>query len=275
MQMGNNTDKVTSLGEAVTLYLGKLTVKNREDSQPEVYKFARWCGWEGSFSKLAGPAVAGYAETINVSDIDYEKKFSILRAFLAHAKKAGWSQTNLATHLKSKKGKGGPTKKTKTSSRDTQPETATLTQERYDELQAELESLKKRSRELMGEIQRAAADKDFRENAPLHAAREERGHVEGRIKELEPALKTAVIIQENKGSSKKSTIGDCILVCDLATNEECRYTIVDTREVNVLKGKISIGSPLGKALLGRVDGDTIEINVPAGKLRYQVKKIER
>jgi len=270
--MASSSDHIPSLGEAVTLYLGKLTVKNREESQAEVHKFARWCGWEGSFSKLAGPAVAGYAETINISDIDYEKKFSILRAFLAYAKKAGWSQTNLAIHLKSKKSKAGPVAKAPVKNRQ---ETISLTQQRYDELKAELAKLKKKSHELVLEIQRAAADKDFRENAPLAAAREERGHVEGRIKEMEQTLKSAVIIQENNGPAHKSTIGDCILVCDLATNEECRYTIVDPREVNVLKGKISIASPLGKALLGRSDGDTIEITVPAGKLRYQIKHIER
>ncbi len=271
--MVNSSNHVPSLGEAVTLYLAKLTVKNREDSQSEVYKFARWCGWEKSFSGLAGPAVAGYAETLNVSDIDYEKKFSVLRAFLAHAKKSGWSQTNLSTHLKSKKGKNGPVGKM--NPRNQQPEAIPLTQQRLDEMKAELEKLKKKSTELVGEITRAAADKDFRENAPLHAAREERGHVEGRIKELEYAIKYAKIIEENKGPIVKSTIGDCILVCDLANNEECRYTIVDPREVNVAKGKISIASPLGKAFLGRCDGDTVEINVPAGKMRYQIKKIER
>ena len=222
--------------------------------------------------RAAGPAVAGYADTINVSDIDYEKKFRIVRAFLAYGKKAGWSTTNLGIHLKSKKGKNGPA--TRAGSKN-QPATVSLTQPRYDEMQAELANLKKRSTHLMGEIQRAAADKDFRENAPLHAAREERGHVEGRIKELDQSLKNATIIQENKNPALKSTIGDCILVCDLDSNEECRYIIVDPREVNVAKGKISIASPLGKALLGRCDGDAIEINVPAGKLRYQVKHIER
>jgi len=273
--MENKTDHIPSLEEAVTLYLGRLTAKNREESQVEVHKFARWCGWEGSFSRLAGPAVAGYAETIHVSDSDYEKKFTTLRSFLAYAKKAGWSETNLATHLKSRKGKGGPAKKAKTSVKNNQPEAISLTQQRYDEMQAELATLKKRSTDLMGEIQRAAADKDFRENAPLHAAREERGHVEGRVKELEQALKAAEIIQENKDTTRKSTIGDCLLVCDLDNNEECRYIIVDPREVNVLKGKISIASPMGKAFLGRSDGETIEINVPAGKLRYKVIKIER
>jgi transcription elongation factor GreA len=271
--MVNSSDHIPSLGEAVTLYLGKLTVKTREESQTEVFKFARWCGWEKSFSQLAGPAVAGYAETINISDLDYNKKFNVLRGFLAHAKKAGWSQSNLSTHLKSKKGKAGPI--VKANGKNNQPEAIPLTQQRFDEMKAELAELKKKSTHLMGEIQRAAADKDFRENAPLHAAREERGHVEGRLKELDHALKYATIIQENKDAGMKSTIGDCILVCDLSCNEDCRYTIVDPREVNVAKGKISIASPLGKALLGHVDGDTVEFTVPAGKMRYQIKKIER
>ncbi len=269
--MANSTDHIPSLGEATTLYLGKLSAKDRDASQPEVYRFARWYGWESSFSTLAGPAIASYAEQLNVSDIDYEKKFTILRAFLAYAKKAGWSQTNLATHLKTKKGKSAST----VPSGRNVPDAVKLTQQRYDELAAELEKLKKKSRELVGEIQRAAADKDFRENTPFHAAREERGHVEGRIKELEAALKAATIIQEKKEPAVKSSIGDSILVCDLATGEEYRYIIVDPREVNPAKGKISIASPLGKALLGRSDGETIEITAPAGKLRYQIKRIER
>ena len=269
--MANSTDHVPSLGEAVTFYLGKLSAKDRDASQPEIYRFARWYGWESSFATLAGPAVASYSDQLNVSDIDYEKKFTILRAFLAYAKKAGWSATNLATHLKTKKGKAAQS----IASRRNAPETVTLTQQRFDELKAELETLKKKSRELVGEIQRAAADKDFRENTPFHAAREERGHVEGRIKELEVALKAATIIQEKKEPAVKSGIGDSIIVCDLATGEECRYIIVDPREVNPAKGKISLVSPLGKALLGRKDGETVEITVPAGRLRYQVKRIER
>jgi len=264
--------RVPSLGEAVLLYIDKLSPRVRDTSQPEVYRFARWYGWEKSFSDLAGPAVANYAGQLNVSDLDYEKKFQVLRAFLAYAKKAGWSQTNLATHLKTKKGKSGPAN---TAGGRNQPEVVSLTQQRVDEMKAELENLKKRSGKLVVEIQRAAADKDFRENAPLHAAREERGHVEGRIKALEQTLKAASIIEENKEPARKSSIGDSIIVCELASGEECRYMIVDPREVNIAKGKISIASPLGKALLGRSDGETIEITAPAGKLRYQVKRIER
>ena len=127
----------------------------------------------------------------------------------------------------------------------------------------------------MRDIQVAAADKDFRENAPLHAAREERGHVEGRIKELEGTLKAATIIDENKEPTVKSVVGDSLVLTDLATGEECCYRIVDPREVNPSKGKISIASPLGKALLGKQDGQEIEIIAPVGKLRYRIIRIER
>lgn len=270
--MAGDAGSIPSLGEAATLYLGRLSIKDRDSSRAEIYKFARWYGRESPFSRLAGPAIASYAEQLNITDIDYEKKIGILRSFFAYAKKAGWSQANLSTHLKAKKSKAVSAA---TSFGREILETATLTQQRYNELAAELDNLKKRSHELVVEIQRAAADKDFRENAPLQYAREERGHVEGRIKELEQTLKSATIIREKKEPAHKSSIGDGILVCDLASGEECRYIIVDPREVNAAKGKISTASPLGKALLGRINGEIIEITVPAGKLRYQIKRIER
>ena len=269
--MADSDSRVPGMGEAAALYLAKLPEKDRESAQPEVYKFARWYGWESPFSGLAPPAVAGYAEQLSTSDTDYARKLELVRAFLAYAKKAGWSATNLGTHLKTKKGKTGP----KVTSARVQRESASLSRERYDEMAAELDGLKKRSRELIDEIQRAAADKDFRENAPLAAAREERGHVEGRIKELEEILKDATIIEEKKEPARKSGVGDSIVLSDLASGNELRYMIVDPREVDPLKGKISIASPLGKALLGKKDGDMVEINAPRGKLQYRIIRIER
>lgn len=260
-----------SLGEAATRFLETLPAGNREASQPEVYKFARWYGWERPFSGLAPPHVASYAEQLSVSDTDYARKLELVRSFLAYAKKAGWSRTNLATHMKTKKGK--PTPQPAAGRR--LPEAASLTQQRYDELQAELAGLKQRSRQLIDEIKRAAADKDFRENAPLAAAREERGHVEGRIKELEETLKAASIIDDKREPALKTGVGDSIVLADLASGEELRYTIVDPREVDPARGKISIVSPLGKALIGRSDGEIVEIKAPAGKLRYQIKRVER
>jgi transcription elongation factor GreA len=268
--MVHSSDTAPSLGEAATQYLAKLSTEKREASQPEVYKFARWYGWERPFEQLAPPHVAGYAEQLSVSDIDYSRKLELVRAFLSFAKKAGWSRTNLATHLKTKRPKNAPV-----AAGRVMTEAANLTQQRYDELKLELENLKQRSRDLIVEIQRAAADKDFRENAPLQAAREERGYVEGRIKELDETLKNANIIEDKKESAIKASVGDSVVLCDLASEEEMRYKIVDPREVDPSRGKISMASPIGKALIGRKDGDIVEITAPAGKLKYQIKGIER
>lgn len=269
--MVSSRDRIPKLGEAAAKYLATLSKQKREASQPEVYKFARWYGWESSFSSMAPPSVAGYADQLSVSDTDYSEKLTMVRAFLAYGKKAGWSQVNLGTHLKTKK----PKTNTKSSGKVAQREVISLSQQRYDEIQAELVTLKERSQALVKEIQRAAADKDFRENAPLAAAREERGFVEGRIKELEETLKSTVIMEEKKKPAQKTGVGDTIVLTDLSSGTECRYMIVDPREVDASRGKISIASPMGKALIGRRDGDTVEINAPAGKLRYQIKQIER
>ena len=98
---------------------------------------------------MAPPSVAGYADQLSVSDTDYSEKLTMVRAFLAYGKKAGWSQTNLGTHLKTKKSKTG----TKPVARQAQREVISLSRERYGEMENELANLKKRSGELIKEIQ--------------------------------------------------------------------------------------------------------------------------
>jgi transcription elongation factor GreA len=269
--MTSSDNRNPTLGEAASLFLAKLSPQERETSQPEVHKFARWYGWERPFADMAPPQVANYAEQLSQSDKDYARRLELVRAFLVCAKKEGWSRTGLASHLKTKKAKGA----TPSAARRLEPEAISLTQQKYDEMVAELASLKEKRVELIEEIRRAAADKDFRENAPLAAAREQRGHVEGQIRDIEEALKKAVIIEGNREPTHKTTVGDSILLEDLACGEELCYMIVDPREVDPSKGKISTASPLGKALIGRREGDTVEITVKAGKLRYQIKKVER
>jgi transcription elongation factor GreA len=93
--------------------------------------------------------------------------------------------------------------------------------------------------------------------------------------ELEETLKVATIIGGKREPALKTGVGDSIVLIDLASGEELRYMIVDPREVDPSKGKISMASPLGKALIGRRGGEAIEITAPAGKLRYQIKRVER
>ena len=269
--MADGSRQNPGLGEAAGQFLAGLSPAERETSQPEVYKFVRWYGRERPFAGLTAPEVANYAERLSLSDTDYGKKLELIRAFLAYARKAGWSKSNLATHLKAKKTRAGP----RPSARQNLPEAIPLTREGYAELETELSVLKNKRPQLIEEMRRAAADKDFRENAPLAAAREQRGHLEGRIRELEETLKAATVIGDNRKSTLKTNIGDSLILCDLASGEELRYIIVSPREVDPTQGKISSASPLGQALTGRGEGETMEITVPAGKLRYRIKRIER
>ena len=259
-----------SLGEASSYFLADLPPGESGVSQQEVYKFIRWFGRERPFTGLTAAEVDKYAEQLSLSDTDYTRKLEMVRNFLVYAKKKGWSKANLAVHLKARKGKTNRPP----SSRRSSPETTSLTRQGYAELEAELAALQSESYKAIDEIRRAAADKDFRENAPLQAARERRGQLEGRIIELEGALKSAVVIDEKQEPTLRVGIGDSVILCDLDSGEELHYMLVSPREVDPTNGKISNASPIGRAVIGKEQGKTVEIAAPVGKLRYQIKRIE-
>lgn len=260
-----------TLGDAAGFFLSTLSPEEREMSQQEVSRFVRWYGRECSFTGLRASEIANYAERLSLSDTDYPKKLELIRAFLSYVKKRGWSKTNLGTHLKTKKTRAG----TKASDGKRKRESIALTQQGQSKMEAELAELKDKRLEVIDEMQKAAADKDFRENAPLAAAREQRGYLEGRIQELEETLKAAVSIDSVKSPALKVHIGSKVCLSDLTSSEELLYMIVSPKEVDVTRGMISSVSPIGKALIGRGNGDIIEVTVPAGKLRYQIKSVER
>ncbi|MBI2328409.1 MAG: transcription elongation factor GreA [Chloroflexi bacterium] len=260
-----------SLGEAANHFLADLPPGERGSHQPEIYKFVRWFGWERPFAGLTAAEVANYAERLSLSDTDYMRKLELARRFLVQAKKKGWSKTNLSTHLRARKGKTRP----QSLARQGSPETVWLTQQGYTDLEVELVSLRSKRLVLIDEIQRAAADKDFRENVPLQAAREQRGHLEGRIIELEETLKSAAIIDEKREIALKVTIGDSVILSDLDSGEELRYRLVSPNEVDPAKGKISSVSPIGRAVIGKEPGEIVQVAAPAGKRRYQIKQVER
>jgi len=260
-----------SLGEAATSFLATLPAKEGEAGQQAIYDFVRWYGWERPFVKITPREVAGYASQLSSLHTSYLKNIEMVRAFLYYARKQGWNKVNLAAQIKIKKAKAT----IPTSSKGSLPPPTSLTQQGYDKLKAELAELKSRREKVIEDMRRAAADKDFRENAPLDAAKEERGHIEGRIMELEAILKSATIIAEKHKVSPSVSVGNSIILRDETSGEELHYTIVNSREVDPTTGKISSNSPIGKAVIGRSQGDIVEITAPAGKLRYQLVQIER
>jgi transcription elongation factor GreA len=258
------------LGEAASRFLVSLPSEEVGISQQVIYQFVRWFGRERLLAKLAADEIANYAQRISSSDTDYLRKLDLVRAFLTHARKAGWIENNLAVHLKAKKGKP----KLATGIRQASTTVISLTQQGYDEIKEELEALKRQRPKAIEEVHRAAEDKDFRENAPLDAARERLSYLEGKIRELEETLKSATLVKERVEISPKLGVGDSIVLLDLTSGEELHYTIVNPREVDPARGKISSASPLGKAIMGRGRGDIVEIAAPAGRLRYRIEQVK-
>jgi len=264
-------DQRISLGEAASRFLGGLPSEEVAVSQQVLYQFVRWFGRERCLADLAAPEIDNYCGSIPATDADCNKKLDIIRSFLASARKKGWTKNNLAVHIKAKKGKS----RTVAGTGQGLPETIALTRDGFDEMNRELATLRGKRLETIDDIRRAAADKDFRENAPLDAAREQLSHLEGRIRELEETLKVATIIDDRAEVARGAGVGDSVVLVGLDTGEEVHYTIVSPKEVDPDRGRISSSSPLGRAIVGRGRGEVIEITVPVGKLRYRIERVGR
>ena len=267
--MDDSSQRLT-LGEAATSFLVGLAPEKRGMSQQEVYKFVRFYGWERTFVELSAHDIGSYAERLSLSDTDHARKLGLVRAFLVYAKKEGWSKTNLAVHLKAGKGKGP----SQPLPHQDLPQAVSLTEQGYAEMERELATLRSKRIEAIDEIRRAAADKDFRENAPLDAAKEQRSYLEGQIRDLEETLKSAVILDKKRGATLKAGIGDSVVLYDPTSGLELCYMLVAPKEVDPGRGRISTASPIGKAIIGRSKGESVEVVAPAGKIRYEIKRIE-
>ncbi|MEE8354061.1 MAG: transcription elongation factor GreA [Dehalococcoidales bacterium] len=257
------------LGDAAEQFLAGLATGKRAAGQQELLRFVRWFGADETLDRLAPSQIGNYADNLSQADADFAGKLAVIRTFLAWARKAGLSRTNLATHLKARQTRAGGVRKKRL--RD--QEAVALTKQGYDDLQAELAELISKRPKIIEDTRNAAADKDFKENAPLHAAREQRGHLEGRVKELEEILASAVLIDESRPRSHVVAVGDSVVLEDVASGREMRYTIVGPNEVDAANGRISGVSPIGRAILGKTAGETVEVTAPAGTLRYRVVRV--
>jgi len=130
-------------------------------------------------------------------------------------------------------------------------------------------------RELSREIGIAREKGDISENAEYDAAKDAQGMLEKRIVELDDKLSRATIMENVEIASDKAYIGATIKVKDISSGDESNYTLTAQEEANFSEGKISVDSPIGKALLGHKVGDSVEIKVPAGILKYKILKIIR
>ncbi|MFA5600261.1 MAG: transcription elongation factor GreA [Phenylobacterium sp.] len=150
-----------------------------------------------------------------------------------------------------------------------------MTAEGYQALDEELKRLKTVERpSVIGQIAEARSHGDLSENAEYHAAKERQGWIEGQIADIEDKLARAQVIDVSKLSGAQVKFGATVSVVDEDTEEEARYQIVGEHEADVKRGKISIASPIARAMIGKETGDVVEVNTPGGVKAYEILKVD-
>lgn len=149
-----------------------------------------------------------------------------------------------------------------------------FTPQGYEKLKKELDQLEKVERfDVIKAIEVARAHGDLSENAEYHAAKERQGHIEARIQYLKSKLGAAEVIDTSGQDFEKVVFGARVCLENVETEEKVVYQLVGPDESEIKEGKISIMSPLGKALLGKEEGDEVEFRSPSGLKTYEVIEI--
>jgi transcription elongation factor GreA len=266
-------------------FLSGLSQEERNGYAQDLNAFVRWFGPHRTVGSITPPDLERYQEQLMAeARTDAQKRLEALRAFLTEARKQRWTDRNLAVEIKLKRKREKPKAEPEAPEVQAQPTAPTaepaenggirLTREGYEKLAAELNYLETEMRpKIAMELRRAAADKDFRENAPYDVAKQHQGEVEARIRELQRILQTGQVV-DGTGPAHVADLGSKVTLLDLTEDEEIVYTLVGPGEIDPRHGKISIQSPVGRALTGKTTGDEVEVEVPAGTLRLRVQKVE-
>lgn len=150
-----------------------------------------------------------------------------------------------------------------------------MTAEGYRVLDDQLKQLKSVERpSVISAISEAREHGDLSENAEYHAAKERQGWIEGQIADIEDKISRAQVIDVSKLNGNQVMFGATVTVVDEDTEEESRYQIVGEHEADVKAGKISVASPIARAMISKEVGDVVEVNTPGGVKAYEILKVE-
>ncbi len=150
-----------------------------------------------------------------------------------------------------------------------------MTAEGYAALESELKRLKTEERPtVIAAIAEARSHGDLSENAEYHAAKERQSFIEGRVQELEDKIARAQVIDPTKLSGSSIKFGATVQVQDEDSGAKAKYKIVGEDEADVRAGKISISSPIARALIGKEEGDVVEVMAPGGPKSYEILKVK-
>lgn len=259
------------LAKAIAAYVSTLPIPDRESNTRELGRFARWFGGSIPVQQIRPADVGRYQEGQTESTIDVNQRLEPLKAFLTYLKNQKVTKVNLAAHVRLRRANQ---RKAGRSGADDGPQIVRMTTEGYAALQEELEHLERDVRpKVTQDLSNAFADKDFRENAPYDAAKQQLGQVQGRINDIRAMLAAASI--HTSDSDEVVDLGVTVTLHDIHEDEELAYTVVGPGEVSLRDRKISAQSPVGSALVNHRVGDVVEVRTPAGAVTYRIERIER
>ena len=255
----------------------KKTLGTAKEGYQELRRFVLWSR-DREVGRFTPHDMEQYARQIWQNDPgSAQQRLQPVKAFVDYWKDQGWITIRLATHLRPPRSKASGAGRATASRPSKQAEEGRtyLSQEGYDRLLQQVEDLKAERMQIAQETGRSvAADKDFKEGAPLHAAKAHWGRLETQIRKLEASIANAEILPKGgDGVITHSTIGAKMKVKNKDSGVVVEYTLVDALEADVALRRISIQSPVGQALMGRVIGEEVVIPTPKETLTYLVQDI--
>lgn len=258
-----------TVGEAIRNYLAALEPSDRPTVVPVLNQFGRWFGLDRGLAEIDAVQLERFQEQLAASGVDPASKLEPLRTFLSDARAKKLIPVALASYVKIKRKSAA---ERASLGRPVAVQTIDVTRAGHEQLQTELHHLEMDELpQAIQAMQKAAADKDFRENAPYDAAKQHRAEIQRRIDEIRETLSHAVIVDDT--GDDRVGVGTRVAVRDLDEDEEFIYTLVGPGERGI--GKISTQSPVGRALLDHAVGDVVQVTVPAGIHKYRIERIER
>jgi transcription elongation factor GreA len=264
-------DGVLTLERAVSAYFENTRTKLGQHERVAVTRFVSWYGPTRGLLEISAHEMTLFQDSVGSNAADLSDRLMPVKAFFAHAKKKTWTPTNLGVHLRVKrsaiKGNGAAAVPGE--------DVIEMTPEGFDAAQAELERLKAERPKIQNDLALAMADKDFRENAPLDAARDSQAMLEAQIRNIEHQIRHAVTVElRPEDSGGMVHLGSHIGLKNLESKRDVVYTLVSPNEVDAAAGRISVASPMGQALVGRMPGDEVEVAAPSGPIRFRVETVE-
>jgi transcription elongation factor GreA len=269
MVVANNT---LSISEAARLFADSLPREKHLDSQ-EALRFARWFGEERAATEVRPADLETYVDSFGATAPNANARAESLKSFLAYAHKQKILPERLVSHVRVRR---SGVRAARAAIID-QPADVHVTAEGKVALETELEELKAQRPQIALALRDARADGDVRENAPLDAARDAQGQLEARIRELEGMLRYAVVVDEvpeTPSATGAARVGANVVISNLATGAQLTYQLVNAAEARPGTGRLSVDSPVGRALVGHRAGDQVEVTAPSGIVRFRIDSIE-